>query len=440
MSSGRGNWVLAALAVLLAAGVGLWLLMRPDPDTSRSRGRLDSGQLPTQADEPGRAAIAAREVTIDGDGVVAGEVVDEDDQPLSGGRLSLWCLRGDGSVARIRGGDLTIDRDGRFSGPACRGRVCPQLSHPSRIPSEPWELRPGTEHTLRTEALPRVQGVVEDPSGQPVADARVSFGHATDDDDPTVVLPVATRQTSTDVDGVFSAALIVRPPCDPCQRARGQCHDEAPLPVSEQLRVSARAAGWAPGSIEIDVADGPGEPLVLRLGQPTDVISGTLLDAAGQPLPRAVLLARSESDRRGQHRAELDDGEFVFDALGEGRFSVRAIQDGLELLRREGVAPGDELTLRLPAALRDVELRVVDEAGEDWAGVQVTGGPFVQTTRPDADGIVRAQRVAPGTYILRVRVPRRPSVARDLHVEPAPAEGDTPQVAEIAVVIPRTNP
>jgi protocatechuate 3,4-dioxygenase beta subunit len=56
--------------------------------------------------------------------------------------------------------------------------------------------------------------------------------------------------------------------------------------------------------------------------------------------------------------------------------------------------------------------------------VEVDGGPFGRQ-RTDADGHVRAERVAPGPYILRIRPPRGRARAHDLEVP----DGD-PEISE----------
>jgi len=401
------GWLLV-LAAVLAVGAVLWFL--PPRSRSREREREAGGERPSAdaregAHARGPGGVAAREITISGAGLVHGQVVDTDGAAVGEGSLVLWCLGLDGSVARIEGGAIELDEEGRFSGPGCRGQlVCPELHHPAFVPAEPWSLRTGTEGTLEARPLPRLWGRVVDPAGTPVAGAAVGFSEAPDEEDVTTVLPVVASQTSTDADGEFSVARIARPPCDPCQAARQGC-SEAPLPVAERVLVTVRAPGWAPGSQVVEVegteADAPVE-VILRPA--TAAITGTLVDAEGEALPRAVVLARSQSQPHEQHRAEASDGTFAFAGLAEGPYAVRAIQDGHELVRLEGVEPGASVALELPAALRDVELELVDEEGRPRPGVEVDAGPFSRQ-RTDAGGRVRAQRVAPGPYILRIRLP-----------------------------------
>jgi hypothetical protein len=429
------GWLLL-LAAVLAVATALWVLQPRPRSHEREAGKDPSGAMGARGGTPerGPGGVAARETTISGAGWVRGQVVDTDGAAVEEGRLVLWCLGNDGRVARIEGGVLELDEEGRFSGPACRGElVCPELRHPALVPAEPWSLRPGTEGTLEARPLPRLWGRVVDPGGTPVVGAMVGFSEAPDEDDPTAVLPVVASQTSSDADGEFSVARVERPPCDPCQTARQACPEES-LPVADRVLVTVRAPGWAPGSrvVELGAMDDADTPVDVALRPATASITGTLVDAQGHALPRAVVLARSQSQPHEQHRAEASDGTFSLPGLAEGPYAVRAIQDGRELLRHEGVVPGASLALELPTALHDVELELVDEEGRPRPGVEVDGGPFSRQ-RTDADGRLRAERVAPGPYILRIRLPTGPSgPAGPIGGKPRAYDLEVPAEAEIS--------
>ncbi|MCA9708114.1 MAG: carboxypeptidase regulatory-like domain-containing protein [Myxococcales bacterium] len=429
MSGARYRWAGLAVAVALVAAA-LWVLQRPP----RSRGEGAEGEAEQgSAAGLGRGAgrgrgVTPRETSVPGHGWVRAQVVDEDGAAVTEGRITLWCLSTDGAVDRVQGGALTLDEDGRFEGPGCRGVVCPELHHPYRVPAEPWSLRSGPEQVLEARSLPRLWGRVVDPEGAPVAGARIVASKPPEDaDDPTAALPVVSPQTSSDAEGEFSLARIERPPCDPCQQARGACSQEA-LPVLDRVLLTARAPGWAPGSavVALDEATEADAPAQVVLQPAQAAITGRLVDAEGQPLPGASVLARSEVQPAEQHQAAAADGVFALDSLGEGPYTVRAIKDGRELVRRSGVEPGATLELRLADAARDVELEVVDEQGRPWPGVRVDGGPFAGQ-RSDAQGLVRAQRVLPGAYILRVRPPGGRARAHDLEVPGGPVGSAEPR-------------
>ncbi|MEM7156498.1 MAG: carboxypeptidase-like regulatory domain-containing protein [Myxococcota bacterium] len=425
----RGLGLVAAVLAVLAA---LWVLYGPADRSSRRSARAgdddasaDGGSAKGSAAGGRRGgAVAAREVTIAGHGRVSGHVVDEDGGAVVEGQLILWCLNADGEVARIRDGVVALDREGHFEGPGCKGRVCPQLNHPARVPAAPWTLRPGVEAELETRALARLWGQVVDPQGQPVAGAQIVVAAPTDED-PGAVLPVVSPRTSSDADGEFSLAKIERPPCDPCQQAREACHTDL-LPVIDRVLITARVPGFAPGSIDIDLEEvgDADNPVKLVLREAEAAITGRLLDAAGEALPRAVVLARSELRRHEQHRAEAEGGVFAFEGLADGPYTLRAIQDGRELLQRGSVEPGATVELRLDEISMDIAVRVVDTDGNPWPDVQVDGGPF-RRQRTDAQGLVRARRVVPGTYISRVKPPRQRARAREWELSASEVTGAT---------------
>ncbi len=422
MSVQRWRW-LGLGAAVLAVAAAMWVLS--GPRSARTRGDGATGSHEAGTTQPGSTAagrsaavgVVPREVTIAGEGVVQGQVVDDNGAAVTEGRLVLWCLSPDGQVARIRDGVLALDEQGHFAGPACRGRVCPRLRHPYLIPASAWSLRAGTEVTLEARALPRLWGRVVDPRGQPVAAAQIVIT-ATPDDDPTAVLPVVSARTSTDADGEFSVARIERPPCDPCQEAGPGCPDDE-LPVLDRVRVVARAPGWAPGQREVELWDttDADSPVEVTLAEPGAAITGSLVDANAQPLARAVVLARSELRPHEQHQTRADDGTFAFDTLGDGPYTVRAIQDGRELTRQAEVEPGSAVELRLAQAQRDVVVTVVDSARAPVVDALVAGGPFA-AVRTDTEGQVRAQRVVPGTYILRITPRNGRAQAHDLAIAP----------------------
>jgi len=119
------------------------------------------------------------------------------------------------------------------------------------------------------------------------------------------------------------------------------------------------------------------------------------------------VLARSAERPSEQHRGEATDGRFSIDGLGDGEYRLRAIQDGVEIATAGAVA-GDAVTLApaKPAIPTDVVVEVTHD-GRPLADVLVRGGPFARQTT-DADGQVRARRVIPGTYILRIDARRAP--------------------------------
>lgn len=402
---GRRLAIAAVVAALLA-----WLAWSA---TSVDDAPVDSARTsPANAGVggPGRVGpggVQARPVTVAGIGRVRGTVLDEDEQPVGGGTVVLTCLTPAGQVATIAGGTIRMSDDGVFEGPACDGTVCAELRHATHVAAQPWTLERGDDVRLAAHLLPRLWGEVRDADDAPVADATVVLS-AAPDSTPDAVLPVVSPRTSTDADGTFSLARVAARPCDPCREALG-CDVGLPA-VHDTVLVSARAEGYGPARTVIDLADGvgtPDDPIVVTLPAQAAPIAGTLLDPEGQPYPRAFVLARSEDRPSEQHRGEAADGRFTVDGLGEGTYHLRAIQDGVEIATADAEA-GDAITMTPAgsAAPQDVVVEVTD-AGRPLPGVVVRGGPFARQTT-DADGQVRARRVIPGTYILRIDARRAP--------------------------------
>lgn len=389
----------------------------------------------------GRGGVGTRSSDLSAAGVVRGHVLDQDGVAVGEGVLTLRCLEDD-KVRRIPGGIIKIAADGSFEGPACRGQVCVSLTHPYEAPAGPWSLRAGVEAILNTQRLPRLHGHVQTAAGEAVPAATVSFVPDEGDDDPTAAIPMMTSSTRTDADGNFSAAWISRPPCGPCEEAEDRCHE--PPVLRDVFAVVVNTALHPAGFAQIDTQAHaqahaqarPGEdaddPLVITLPQVADLITGSLRGPLGQPYARAFVLARSLERRHEQRRGDVVDGVFEIDGLGEGRYALRALQDGVELAVGEG-APGDQVALtgQLGAGGTTLVVEVRNHNAEPQADAWVDGGPF-RGARTDMKGQVRAAHVLSGRLVLRVRPPGHPAKRHILEV-PTPTE-KSPQIHEIVTV------
>jgi len=350
---------------------------------------------------------------------VLGRIVDDDGEPLEGGSITLSCLVDD-AVVPIAGGTVTIEEDGAFEAPGCAGTICAVLDHPAAIAAEPWVLEVGRAAVLRATTLPRLWGVVEDASGEPIVAASVRLVPPADAGDDPAALPVVTSSTTTDGDGFWSVALVERPPCDPCREAIGACA-EPTLVVHERLEIHARAPGHAPAQVELDLSTprgrAPEDPVRVRLGPPAAALHGTLVDPEGRPYPRAQVLARSVARPGEQHTVRVEDeAAFRFAELGDGEYELRAIQDGTELVPWTPAAPGDLVALAGDRRANGPDvIVVVTDGGRPAAHVRVDGGPF-RDASTDMQGQVRATRVLPGALRLRLRRGGRRAIVRTIDV------------------------
>jgi len=412
----RGALVIGGVALAVAVGWGVQRSVRTASSAARAASEGGAG-----AD--GDAAGVSARINDSAARRVRAQIVDDDGEPLEGGHVSLRCLYDD-EVTAIAGNAWKIDDDGAFEGPGCLGIVCVELHHATAIPAEPWSLVPGEPGLLRATTLPRLHGTVVDRRDRPIAAARVTVRAPTDGEAEATVPTIGTT-TTTDVDGMFSFALVQRPPCDPCTEVDRGCED-TPLLLHDRVLVGVHADRFAPARVEVEIEGSDIVAPPIRMTPPADALSGTLVDPAGDAYPRATIIARASDDPSEQHQTEIADGGFAFESLGAGPYDLRALQDGLELATASRVKPGDDVELVGSQMARgpDIELEITED-GLPVAGVTVDGGPF-RGARTDVDGRVRADVAMPGEHMLSLRPPGAGLVRRALTI-PRPAADPEPQ-------------
>ncbi len=416
MSSRRGLTV-AVLALFGIAGALAWASSRRHSVASHNE--LDPRDPAALAAGAGRSAGPAPRGADSAASAVVFRVIDEQGDPVDHGTVSLRCLEDD-EVREIPGGVVELGEDGEVRAIACRAMVCVELHHPTLRRADPWVLRPGEPAVLRARALSRLHGTVDTDGGRPVAGATVIIS-SPEDGDPHATLPTVARTTTTDADGVFTIALVERPPCDPCLDASQGCAD-GELPVHERVRITATIEGFAPTMTEVEVS---GDPVELRVVAADDALVGVLLDPRGQAYPRAFVFARSLERPGEQHRAVVDGDAFAFESLGAGTYGLRAVQDGIELASVDDVRTGDDVKLRGVRLAHGPDVVVDVGAVSD---VHVDGGPF-RDARTDMQGRVRADDVMPGHYVIRLRPHgARESIVHEFEIADrgaAAGQGDT---------------
>jgi len=426
------------LLVAVVATLLVWWWAQAAPVGKAGVGR--KGRRPTAAaaagDGGGGFGVGSRDMDRSGEGKIRGRIVDLDGLPVSEGRVILHCLRPQAEQSfPIDGGAVEVGPEGEFVGPGCRGLVCAEFRHTSLLPREPWVFEANrSEQTVTARPLERITGTVLDPRGQPVAGAALMVRRGRDDD-PMALPPFTARNTISDADGVFNFARVERPPCDPCGEASGRCEpgEALEVPTYNALVLVARAPGYR--SVERPVELGEGDWSITLL-PPLAEVTGTLLDPDGQPYPRARILARSRLRSYELHQALVEGGSFRFVEVGEGGYDLRALQDGALLATATEVEAGAQLALvgdrpaSGPALV--LELRRSDD-GAAVSGAQVDGGPF-SGARTDAEGAVRAEDVAPGSYALVIRAPGAGTQRRELEVPEAGPGAEATIVRSIDIV------
>ncbi|MBL8945147.1 MAG: carboxypeptidase regulatory-like domain-containing protein [Myxococcales bacterium] len=404
--------------------------------SSAAHGRVDDG---TSSVSPSAAAGVQGRSNDSAARRVRATIVDDDGEPLEGGHVSLRCLFED-EVTPVAGNAWSLDESGSFDGPGCLGVVCVDLHHVTAIPADAWVLTPGEPQILRATTLPRLYGTVVDRRGRPIPAARVSV-RAPNDGEPELLLPTIGGTTTTDIDGVFSFALVRRPPCDPCTEADRGC-EAAPPAMHDQVLLAVHAPGFAPTRRVVDVdPEHDVDVSELRMVPPADVLSGTLVDPRGDAYPRATVIARASDDPSEQHEATPEGDSFEFESLGAGPYDLRALQDGVELATAARIVPGDDVELRGRVIARGphVALEVTD-GGTPLAGVAVDGGPF-RGARTDPNGMIEADLAMPGQYTLSLRPPGAAPVRRAITIPAEPgARTDGPPRVQIRVELTGPSP
>ena len=342
---------LAVLAALVLFGAALWTLI------STGSGEPAASLSPSVPSRSAKRAAtpAGGGVSVQGDSVAAaehdqaarklrGRVVDPDGAPVEYGSISVTCLQDDGTATSVPGGVARLGLGGEFVVPVCEGRNCVRLHHPTMVPASPWMLERGRSPTLVARPMPALFGRVLGPDGTAVVGATIDIAPPAEEADPDGLPPFTTRLTTTDGDGVFKLVRLERPPCGPCDRAcRTDADDE--LFLWPRVAIAARAPDHRPVEIVIDVDASYGEddPLVLTLGEPLAPIRGRVVAAPSRS--GVFVLARSEVRPYEQHRVDVDEGAFELHGLGTGPYTLRALHNGVELDRIEGVEAGARVTL-----------------------------------------------------------------------------------------------
>jgi hypothetical protein len=432
----RRRGLVVGLAVFATLCVFVWALFstgdRPREARTRSRGEANRTASTVGAggvDTRGASSAARR---------VLGTVRDTDGQPVREGVLSFVCLDPRTGEVTTIAETVVIGEEGKFDAPACRGITCVRLAHPALVPASPWLLDGAGEAssgaTATTEFVARplltTTGIVRTPEGEPAVGARVRV-LPPGEDDPRAVPAFTSTSTSTDEDGAFTLFRVEHPPCDPCDEAQERCDAEVGriAPTWPEMTLFVHAEGWPSAELRFDVENDTELEITLPRGGLE--LRGSLLDGDGVAYTRASILARSELRPWERASATVEsDGSFVFGSLRDGPYTLRAVQDGVELVRREGVQASDEVRLvGTPSATgATVVVHVRDLEGELAADVRVSGGPF-RDARTDAQGAVRADGVLPGSFTLRWG--SRLENTREIAIESTspPAGGPAPLVA-----------
>lgn len=347
-------------------------------------------------------------------GKLRGKVVDPQGRPVAGADV-VAILQGALGARAFSASDPVADRatadpQGRFELP----RVRPEQTYEiraSRAGAFPAAQRatvgdPAAQPrdlTLVLAPTRAARGKVQDPAGQPIADAEVAVRPA--------LRPGASPSGATE---------------EPTVRSDPQGIFSIPEAPAAEIELSVRKRGYAPAflpAIRIDPGTGPADLGVVTL-RPGAKLAGRVVDPRGQTVSGAEIftlaqpLSSNEAERalKGRKPAASSgaDGRFAVEDLAQGvpvYLVVRAA--GYLIAQVRGVRPPapQPVTIRLEpeAVLRG---RVVDEGGEPVAGARVdlrwqaylpeepdrpVGEPVFRNARSAADGRFELREIPAGT-------------------------------------------
>ena len=344
----------------------------------------DAGDLGTLELEPG-VEIAGIVVDEAGRAVAGAEVAASDEDSELAFVFSFAGARGEPAA--------TSGADGRFLIPdRRRGQLVDiQVTHPDYLEATAAAVEAPTDAPVRIvlERGSGVSGVVVDPTGGPVARARV----AVEPDDSAGMaarFSAISHQALTDDTGAFEIDGV----------------------KPGKIRLTASATGWVPTELaDLDLTRGEsltGLRIELQRGA---TVSGRVSTAAGAPaLDVMVMVQESASPFRHSRSAVTStggDGRYVLEGVEPGLRTIAARSQTLGTTAKEiEVAPGvNRLDLRFIGGV-EISGRVLDATGAPIAGAVVSALSSSQDwqgaeTQSEADGAFTIEGVRDGRQILR---------------------------------------
>ena len=436
-----------------APDIGLRLLQldRPDPQFHATLGRSDAdGRWLLDGLRPGRVIVYSDRIEAAAGWVVAGQalelalellpgvlvrgtVVDPDQRAVPDAEIWLDGHNSPGAIMPV----ARTDNAGRFAVRDVRHGQSVGASAPGHTRScsvivsksvpEPFEvtIELGTPGG-------RVQGVVVDPQGRPVAGATVLLGGQAGWPTCEASSPFEQRglppfRLLTDERGAFVA-------------------DDVP---ARPVEVRVRATGWSPWSGFVIAQAGETAVVDVRL-QTSAAVSGVVRDEAGLPVADVHVGTEESDEMARQYAFSAADGRFTLRDVLLGRTALEAYKDHAGRAKTSlTIEPGETHTWDpvLSSGLRILG-RVVDGQGRPVAGcdirAQPEGGGEVREARTDRDGRFTLDHCADATHRLDAEAPGSSSpfaVVTLTGIRPGPDELEivADESAESAVVLGRVQ-
>jgi protocatechuate 3,4-dioxygenase beta subunit len=470
----------AVVEIDTVPATGLWPPIRSDSAGAWTSPPLAPGTYRIRARRAGFVARRTATVNMPGQGApvtlelarmgtLTGRVLDEQGAPLGGAtvhdRLAeseelgvIWSPLPPAAEAAASGAGppiavstgvgtrrATTGGDGRFAlGDVPPGRVRIEVLHPRVVPFRTGTLvvAPGQRldvGTLKVHAAARIQGLVVDADGSPIAGAKVTAAPAGGD--------------AAGVPGGAGDALYAL--------TAGDGSFSLPLP-SGAHRVTASVAGRTQATVEIRVDPGARAlpPVTLRLAKGDQSVEGVVRDSQGRPLARAHVAVRAaptpEAAAATATRGELPLAAAVADAGGHFRLvglpaaalAVEVRHPSYATFTRTFV-PGGLLAVEVPvpggidgevheritgAPVPGFELSAQGPAGASAVPTAGTGGR--RRGSPDPAARFSLRQLVPGSWTLRVRAPGYRDLERAVEVPAASMPGE-PSVRDLRLDLDR---
>jgi protocatechuate 3,4-dioxygenase beta subunit len=318
---------------------------------------------------PGSTKTTVR-IALSAGAAVDGRVLGEADRPIAGALVLYQGVSDWGQQAHAQLDGVVTGSDGRWHIDALPAGTF-------RFEARAAGFAPGSSEAVLLDGMtPRggltvrvtpgavVRGRVEDLTHKPVVGARVriavaSAGHA---------VWRAPRETFSDDAGRFELAELPRQP----------------------LELVALDGTGASSAVAVDLSRAPAEREVVLTLDLTALIAGTVVDAAGQPLDGAHVVAHpnadlpdSERQLRGPAETGTDSaGHFALRGLKPGTYVLRAQRSGAVARSRSSLAKGT------PARTGQDDIRLVVETGGGMRGnvaLETGGAPLAFTIVLGAD-------------------------------------------------------
>jgi protocatechuate 3,4-dioxygenase beta subunit len=381
-----------------------------------------------------KPGLNQRDVSLGAGGVLRGQVIDRDEEtPIAGVRITLKSTRS------FFGGSPTSmsDEEGYFEVTSIPvgttvlfaekdGWLLPGLSPQVLVQAATREFSGGTtpdrgrgtlvsiteagevvERTVKLVRGSTLTGMVQDPEGAPVVGAAVSLEFVSPGGWMDQLLPLFRlgEPQLTDKEGRFTIA--------------------AP-PPAQAANVVARAQGYLDGKSD-ELKLQPGEDLkalVVTLRQGA-VLEGKVTDAAGKPLPGA-LIRSIEADESGgvsswrlassEPTSTLEDGAFRIENVRTGKLVVQASHPAYLSASKNAIETSEGSAVQLTFALTSgavLEGKVLDTSGSPVQGARVRFGSLdpppagidanyrdPEDPVTESDGTFRLEGLIPGRYRL----------------------------------------